>query len=384
MSREDLLKLARHHGPDCISIYLPTARAGEEVDQKHAQIRLKNILKELEEAINDRGSSEQLKSSLQQIREIREDDLFFRHQSDGMAIFISSGKVWTFTMPVRFEQRWYLSDHFYLLSLFPYFNDNGIFYLLALSLQQISLYDCTRHSVSEVNLEEAAPQSLEEVVGADYEEKSLQYRTSGSSGGGNPDVTYHGQGSGKDDRDKETEKFFREVDHAITSILENEEAPLVLACVDHYLPLYREITGYRHLFSGHIPGNPDETDPLVLQEKGWSLVEEHFTGNRRDKRELIRSLSATGKASYETGEIIAAAVDGRIDTLFVQKGKDLYGIYDLEKRLIRENPDREREVSLFNMAATHTLLNGGEVFTETPDQMPFRDSELSALFRYEI
>lgn len=377
------MKLARHHDLDCISIYLPTTRAGEAVNQKRAQLRLKNIEKELEESIMRRGANEQLKTSLQKIREIREDDLFFRHQSDGMAIFVSSGKVWTFTMPVRFEQKCYLSDHFYLLPLFPYFNDNGIFYLLALSLSQVNLYECTRHSVSEVNLEEVAPRSLEEVVGVDYEDKSLQYRTSGSSGGGNPDVRYHGQGSGKDDRDKETEKFLREVDHAITSLLEPEEAPLVLACVDHYLPVYREVTAYRHLFPRHIPGNPDETDPLMLQERGWSLVEEHFTRRRRDKRELIRNLSATGKASYEPGEIVAAALDGRIDTLFVQKGKDLYGIYDLEKRLIRKNPERDHEVSLFNMAATHTLLNGGEVYMENPDQMPFKESDINALYRYE-
>jgi hypothetical protein len=36
------------------------------------------------------------------------------------------------------------------------------------------------------------------------------------------------------------------------------------------------------------------------------------------------------------------------------------------------------------MAATHTLLNGGEVFTEIPDRMPFRESDINALFRYEI
>lgn len=382
MSREELLKLARVHHIDCISIYLPTSRAGEEVDQKHAQLRLKNVLKELEERIDLRSASSDLKHSLEDLGQLKEDDLFFRHQSDGLAIFIQGAELKTFTLPVRFEQQLHVSDHFYLIPLLPFFNDNGIFYLLALSLHQVSLYQCTRHSIAEVILEEATPQRLEEVVGADVEDKSLQFRTSGTPGGGKAEVMYHGQGSGKDDRDKETEKFLRAVDQAVTHLLGNDDAPLMLACVDHYLPIYRELTSYRHLFPEHIPGNPDETEPLLLQEAGWSLVEPHFTRKREEKRGKTRNLSATGKVSYDLEEIVPAALEGRIDTLFLQKGRDRYGLFDREKRVIREAPGQKREVSLFNMAATHTLLNGGDVFLEKAGQMPYRESEINALFRY--
>jgi hypothetical protein len=193
---------------------------------------------------------------------------------------------------------------------------------------------------------------------------------------------YHGQGSGKDDRNKEIEKFLRAVDQAVTPLLGNDETPLVLACVDQYLPVYRDITSYRHLFPEHIPGNPDEADPLTLQEKGWLLVGEHFTRGRRDKIEQTRQSSARGKTSYDLGEILPAALDGRIDTLFLQEGKDRFGLYDLEKRVIRESPERTFEVSLFNMAATHTLLNGGNAFLEKAGHMPFKESNINALFRY--
>lgn len=382
MSRKELMKLAGVHDTHCISIYLPTSRAGEAVDQKHAQLRLKNILKELEETIDHRTASEGLQHSLEELMKMKEDDLFFRHQSDGLAIFISAAELKTFTLPVSFEQQLHISDHFYLIPLLPFFNDNGIFYLLAVSLKHLRLYECSRHSITEVILEESAPQSLEDVVGADVEDKSLQFRTSGTSGGGNAEVMYHGQGSGKDDRDKEIEKFFRRVDQALTPILKGEDAPLVLACVDHYLPIYREMTNYRNLFPDHISGNPDETNPLTLQEEGWNLVEPYYIQKRKEKRERIRNLSATGKASYDLEEIVTAALDGRIDTLFLQKGKDHYGLFDLERRVLRNAPEREQEVSLFNLAATHALLNGGDVFLETSDQMPFEESQINALFRY--
>lgn len=382
MSRKELMKLASVHDIDCISIYLPTSRGGEEVDQKHAQLRLKNVLKEVDNTIDLRLASEGLKHALTELHQMKEDHLFFRHQSDGLAIFIRGAELKTYTLPVSFKQQVYISDHFYLIPLLPFFNDNGLFYLLALSLQQVSLYECSRHSIAEVILEDAAPLSLKEVVGTDVEDKSLQFRTSGTSGGGKTEVMYHGQGSGKDDRDKETVKFLRAVDQAVTRVLSDEDAPMVLACVDQYLPMYREITSYRHLFPENIPGNPDDTDPLILQEAGWLKAEPYYTKKREEKKEQTRNLSATGKASYDLEEIVTASMDGRIDTLFLQEGKDRYGLFDQKKRVLREAPEREHEASLFNLATTQTLLNGGDVFLESAVQMPFKESEINALFRY--
>ena len=383
MAREDLTGLARAHDMNCISIYLPAGRAGEEVDRKHAQLRLKKILGELEGTLDLKTAGEGLKRSLKELLRLKGDGCYFRHQSDGLAIFIGESGWQAYTLPVRFRQQVYVSDHYYLLPLLPFFNDNGMFYLMALSLKKVNLYECTRHTITEIDLEHVAPRSMEEVVGTDYENKSLQYRTSGPSGGKKSEAIYHGQGSGKDDREKEADKFFREVDQAVTPLLGKEETPLVLACVDHYLPAYREITRYRHLFPKHIPGNPDNTDPLMLHEEGWALVREHFTGKRKEKRELTRQWSATGKTSYDAGEIVPAALDGRIETLFVQEGKDRYGLFDREKGVIREQPERKHRVSLYNMAAAHTLLNGGDVFLETAADMPFKESELNALFRYD-
>ena len=38
--------------------------------------------------------------------------------------------------------------------------------------------------------------------------------------------------------------------------------------------------------------------------------------------------------------------------------------------------------SLFNMAATNTLIQGGRVFLDSQENMPFKETEINALFRY--
>jgi hypothetical protein len=47
ISNDEFRELACVHDSNCVSIYIPTERAGHKADQKHARIRLKNCLKEI-------------------------------------------------------------------------------------------------------------------------------------------------------------------------------------------------------------------------------------------------------------------------------------------------------------------------------------------------
>ena len=382
MSWSQFTDLAKTHDANCISIYVPTSRAGEEVDQKHAQLKLKNILNDVHATLDASGIvNKELNASLQKLELLLNDVQFFRHQSDGLAIYLQGSNMSYFTLPVKFEPSYYISDHFYLIPVLPFFNDDGTFYLLALSQQKASLYEGSRHFISEIILDEIAPDSLEDAVNKDNPEKSLQFR---SAGGSDKGVLYHGQGSGKDDRQKELEKYFRSLDQAVNSILGEEKAPLILACVDPHFPVYRDLTAYNYLFPKHIPGNPDEMDAQLLHEKGWHLVKDHFLAERKAVRAQIRDLSAGGRTSYSLEEIVPASLDGRVESLFLRSENDKFGLYDQEKRALLRVKSRKEEnnVSLFNMAAIHTLLKGGRVFLDKLKNMPFKDSEINALFRY--
>ena len=57
ITRENILDLAKQQHDVSISIYLPTHKMGEQVQQD--PIRLKNLLSEAEEQLKDRDISEQ-------------------------------------------------------------------------------------------------------------------------------------------------------------------------------------------------------------------------------------------------------------------------------------------------------------------------------------
>ncbi len=352
------------------------------MDEGHGQLRLKNNLKEVGNILDEQGLSEKEKRViLDPVKELLDDDLFWRNQSDGLAVFTDGKEIHTFTMPVHFKPKVYVRDHYYMLPVIPYFNDDGIFYLLAISTQQVRLYECSRHFVQEVEVDDLTPGRLEDVVGYDYEQKSLQNR---SGKGGESGAMFHGQGAGKDDKGAEKEKFFRAVDEGVMKVLKDQKVPLVLACVDEYYPVYEKVTSYAHLFGEHISGNPEEMDPLELHDDGWLLVEDHFRKGREEKMHALRNASAGPKASSDLREIVPAAVDQRIDTLYIEEEKDLFGIYDMENRKIElaAPGDRSYQASLYNLAAVHTLLSGGEVFIAEEDEMPLQGTELNALLRY--
>jgi hypothetical protein len=375
ITEKEFMELSRVHDLRCTSIFIPTERAGQEVDRGQGQIRLKNCLKEVRQKLEAEGwNSARVRKYLEPAGELLEENNFWRNQSDGLAVFLREEEIRFYTLPVHFDTKIYMADHFYLLPLIPYFNDNGRFYLLALSQQQVRLFEGSRHSISEVITGEDVPRRLEDVVGYDFRDSSLQFRT---HQGGEAGTMFHGQGAGKDDSGPEVEKYFRAVDAGVKELIGDDRVPLVLACVDENFPLYRELTFHQQV-AGYIPGHPDEADPLLLHEKAWDIVKDHFLQDRQKRTGQIQDLSASGRTSTDVGEIVPSAVEGRVDSLFIRKGEDLLGIYDMTGRRVQVDGERPNSVSLFNMAAVHTLENGGRVFTS----MPGEATKINALMRY--
>lgn len=381
ISRNEFAKLANIHDLYCVSVYIPTSRAGMEVDRNHAQITLINNLKILKLTLKDCNlSNTEIDEFLSPLYDLVNESQFWRHQSDCLAIFMNKQQLKYYTLPIDQDEFTYVSDHFYLLPIMPLFTGDGSFYILSLSLQDVKLFEGTRHTISEVDVEDLLPQKLEEVVGYDFQNKSLQFR---SGQGGDAGAIFHGQGSGKDDRNMEVEKFLRAVDKGLMMLIKDEEAPLILACVDYYQPIYAKVTNYNHLFPQNIGGNHEETDPFLLHEMAWLLVEEHFQKQRKKLGKKIRRMSSKGKTSFDLNDIIPAAMDGRVEILFVQHDKDKFGLYDkLNRSLIIDENIKTSQASLYNLAAVQTWLKGGHVFVVEKDEMPFKGTNINALFRY--
>jgi hypothetical protein len=103
----------------------------------------------------------------------------------------------------------------------------------------------------------------------------------------------------------------------------------------------------------------------------------------RTKLEQFKEVLDTPKSSYELHEIVPAAFDGKIDTLFVEEDNDVYGQYDLETRDLKTALNKAVfNASLVNMVAIKTFMKGGRVYFLDKTEMPVKDRVMNALMRF--
>lgn len=382
ITKEELLELAETHNTHCVSIYIPTHRAGEEALNGKDALNLKNQLKEIKSKLELQSMSvNDIETFIKPINDLINNSEFWRHQSDGLAIFLSDKVFRKYTIPVYFEAFNYLSNEFYLKPIIPLFNGDGLFYLLTLKKDEVKFYEGTRHSITEIIIDDLIPSQLEDRVGYDYEQNNLQFRTQqGNKGAG----SFHGQEDNDSTEKTELVQYFRAVDKGLMNILnQNQNPPLMLCCLDFYYPIYQKVNSYKTLFPQHISGNPADSDTYLLHEQAWGLLQPYFAKTRQEKLDKFAEFFGTGKASDKIEDIIPAAFDGKIDTLFLENRADIFGIYNPATREVKiQEAHQSPNVSLMNLLAMMVLKTGGMVYLQEHENMPAKSSKVNALFRY--
>ena len=373
-SRSELRALMEQQIGPCISLFLPAYRAGAKVQQN--PLRLRNLIREAEHhlLLNDLPIP-QVEALLEPARELLGDELFWLHPDDGLAIFRSPNLFRTYWLPDHFKEQAVVTHHFFLKPLLHFLTDDGQFYLLALSHNHIRLIEGTRYGASEVTVPETVPRSLAEAMRYDESENELQYH-SGSSGGvvgkgGRRATLFHGQGVGTDDEKEQLLRYFQQIDRGLHAKLRDEHEPLVLAGVAYLFPLYRQANTYPHLLEEGVPGNPDKVSLETLRQQAWTIVEPFFTQARQEAITRYRESAATGRASHTMSEIVLAAYDGRIESLFIEAEQEQWGTFNPATRMLHIHlKARFNDDDLLDIAATQTLFHSGSVYVVEHMDMP--------------
>ncbi len=378
---EDFKNLAETHEPLCLSVYVPTFRAGKGVKEQYAQKELKNVIKQVRKLLLERNLNEnEAEVFLRPLINLLDENEFWTNQSDGLAIFYNSeNDVQLFEVPIHFTPYYYLSDHYYLKPLIPMLNKDDTFYILSISPEKLNLYECTPFTLAEIDTSEF-PQNINEVVGSEIEPPTLQHQ---SGSGTNREAVFHGHGGGKDDENEELIKYLQAIDKQLNEILANEVVPLILACDPKIFGHFKKISNYQNLTDELIAGNPASFTPIELHEQAKNQLKPYLNKGKEQKKSRFRDLSATGKALSDIADIVPAAVNGRVDTLFIQSKKDSYGLFDKENNtVIIENNKQTQNASLYNLAAIRTVLNNGRVYLLNENDMPLNKTNANALLRY--
>lgn len=382
-SIDDFKRLSAIHAPHCISIYVPTHRGTDEDNTaKKDKIQFKNLLQEIKnELVKDfKFTGKDAKQYLEPAEKLLEDNEFWRYLSDGLAVFIHNKGMEHFQVPVYFDNFYHISDHFYLKPLIPIFNGDGKFFLLNLSLNNVSLYEGTRHTIAGIDIADLVPASFKDTYFEEDRESELQFRSGQRDS--RKTGAFHGHNP-KDEKLDDVINYFRRIDKGLGEVLNGEKAPLVVACVEEHFPEFQKANSYNNLYPEFIKGNPEHADIFLQHEKAWLLLENYFNKERIERKSKFLELLPIKKAAYEPEEVIPAAINKRVDTLFVRNMKNIWGIYDEEDNSILIHEEKQPESAcLLDLAAKATIQNNGTVYLADNEDMPLENTYANAILRF--
>jgi hypothetical protein len=157
---------------------------------------------------------------------------------------------------------------------------------------------------------------------------------------------------------------------------------MILAGVNYLLPMYREVNTYQHMLTEGIVGSPELIGNEDLHALAWPIAREYLLTGEREAVAKFQNLTGSPKSSIDLGEILAAAHQGRIETIFVANGRETWGRYDAATdQVTLESAQSVDNTDLLDLAATQTFVTGGRVYVVDPDAVPGGEP-VAAVFRF--
>jgi hypothetical protein len=356
-----------------VSVYMPTHKHEPGVQQD--PIRFKNLITEAENKLKEKHVDiDSIRSIKEKADELLSNPMFWRHNDEGLAVFITPDTIEYFKVPIKFAEQAYVDEFFLITPLIRMITLEGSFNVLALSQKNVRLLSCTRNTVEQIELIEA-PHSMEKFREFDVYQRSVQQH----SGQGKGTPIFHGHGGGDDDQ-KVISEYLKTIENEVTSIMRKENDPLILIGVENAVAHYEKVNHYSRLVDHPVTTNPDPLSDEQLLQKGWEQIQNHFLKDMYQDLENLNDLKGTDKISMDVHEIVENSYYGKTDTLFVQSDEQNWGVFEPEVRNTEESNKPSGKTDLLNLAALYTLEHGGDVYTIC-EQEAF-SNQIAAIYRY--
>jgi Bacterial archaeo-eukaryotic release factor family 3 len=377
----DLRTLLAQRPEPCVSIYLEAGRSS--ADAPRIALELKNALREIESALASRPEWDKAANGLVDRLGALHARSFAPGHGGTLALFASPGFERAWWVPERITRTVEVAGTFHTRPLVRHLQTRSRFYVLALTKQNVTLYEGSDDDLRIVPVP-GMPRGMHELVGHRAARAVSKRTTTAVAGaGGGPVFFGPGGSSDADDAKNDLESFFRMVDRAVIRATQHEPADLVVATFDHHHGMFRELSRNPLLVSERIVGDPEAMTLDDLRERALEVLASRRQGTLMRLADEYGIAVARHRASNDLMNISKAAVAGRVQTLLVEDGRRLAGnldrttgeITDLSPKPGAAGPDVLDDVSELVLSA------GGKVRFLPQALMP-SGAGVSAIYRY--
>jgi hypothetical protein len=363
--------------PPCVSLYQPTHRH-HPANQQNV-IRFKNLVRALETSLAKKYAGPGVLGLLEPFHQLAADSTFWIRQREGLAVLATRSLFRVYRLQRPVPELAIVADSFHTKPLLRILQSADRFQILALG-RAVRLFEGNRDFVDEVDLPDAVPTRMTDVIDRQPKESDVAVTVSAGAAGRAP--VYQGGGS-KDESRSDTERFFRAVDRAILERFSRPSGlPLILAALPEHHATFRRITRNRALIDEGIDINPDALTIETLRERVWQAVEPNYLGRLAALREEFGAAQPRALASDDLAGVANAAVSGRVATLLIEAEREVPGRIDTATGRVEfaELADPEVDDTLDDLAAL-VLHAGGRVIVVPAARMP-STTGVAAIYRF--
>lgn len=365
-SRSDIVRLADTRADPCVTIYLATTPLTEKAQAD--RIALKNLLAE---AVRQAEAAGIAKRALWPIEEaagdLVEDDDFWAHQANSLALFLTPDSAASYRLPNRIDGGVHVSDRFHLSPLLRAATFPHNAYVLAIGKGGARLVEVSADLPPHVVPVPGLPADMADALGRRSHTERTGPGTSGESASEGALLR----------------RYARSVDGALRPVLSGHERPLIVAAAEPLASVFRSVSSYGPTLRETIPGAADRTPEHDLAAAAREVLDRHYAAETKSLRGLYREREAEGRATSDLAQAARAATAGAVDTLIVDMEAVVPGSVDAAGGVTFADADDATAYSIADEIAARALRSGARVVAVRSDDMP-GGGALAAILRYAV
>lgn len=282
--KKDVSPLRKKAFPS-VSIIIPVHKKYPHFKQDEE--KMKSLLKETETILLKDFPSKKAKTLIADMRKLAR-EIDYKHLSDGLGLYISPyrEKIFHFSFPVK--EKVIIDKTFEVRDLLLEAKNNISYAVLTISEKKVRVLYGTNHTLTEGKIDEM-PYNINDVGG-----KGSSRESSFTSFSSSKNVS-----DNKENTEKKTEKFLKEIDRVISSdkILKNSD--LIICAPVRIIGHFKNITKNNSRILNYLPGNFDKLNHKKIQTKISGILEQKQI--EVQKNALIKLEDAVGKKKSASG-----------------------------------------------------------------------------------
>jgi len=342
--------LAPSDGPR-VSIYLPTHRLTAETDRDRLLLRdlARQAVDQLEAAGTQREDVDAIATALALVAE---EDEFWVHQAQSLAVFVSRSRLTTYRLPNHLVEMVEVSDRFHVKPLLRAVTFPNAAWILVATQGSVRLLELGPEGAARPVHVEGLPRDARQVSDSkDHKVRDLAYA--------------------------------RRIDAALRPVLSGSTLPLVFMAPQPLASVYASVNTYPHLHEGHVAANLDGVGAAELSEAVRPLLDGIYAGQLAAIGDEFNRRAGSGRAASDLTDLARLATLGAVETLIVDMDGTVPGSVDEAGVVTFADHDDAVHYGVVDEIARRVLLADGDVLAVRAADVP-GGGQAAALLRFAV